>query len=84
MKVTFEPHLGRTMAINFNDKVLVVNPTTFFIGRSVLSVGIIAIAVGVITQFTGDFLLPANLWLALSIPTTVAGAMVLWSSLRKN
>ncbi len=72
------------MAINFNDKVLVVNPTTFFIGRGVLLVGIVAIVAGAITHFTGDFFLPTNLWIALGVPTVVAGAMVLWSSLRKN
>ncbi len=72
------------MAIDFNDKVLVVNPTSFFIGRSILAVGIIAIAVGVITHFTGDFLMPVNLWIALGVPTAPAGAAVMWSALRKN
>jgi hypothetical protein len=38
------------MAINFNDKVLVVNPTIFFIGRSVLGMGLIAIVLGIVTQ----------------------------------
>ncbi len=72
------------MAINFNDKVLIVNPTSYFIGRGVLLVGIVAIAVGVITQFTGDFYLPANLWIAIGVPTAAAGALVMWSALRKN
>ena len=72
------------MAINFNDKVLIVNPTSYFIGRSVLTVGIVAIAVGVITHFTGDLLLPANLWIALGVPTVPAGVMLMWSALRKN
>lgn len=72
------------MAINFNDKVLIVNPTSYFIGRGVLAVGIVAIAVGVITHFTGDFILPANLWIALGVPTAPAGALVMWSALRKN
>ncbi len=72
------------MAINFNDKVLVVNPTIFFIGRSVLGMGLIAIVLGIVTQFTGDFLVPANLWVAFGIPATVAGAIVTHSALRKN
>jgi hypothetical protein len=72
------------MGLNFNDKVLIVNPTSFFIGRSVLSVGMIAIVVGVVTHFTGDFLLPSSLWIAVGIPTAVAGGLVLWSALRKN
>jgi hypothetical protein len=72
------------MAINFNDKVLIVNPTSYFIGRSVLAVGIASILLGVITLFTGDFLLPANLWIALGVPTTVAGTIVMRSALRKN
>jgi hypothetical protein len=72
------------VAINFNDRVLIVNPTSFFIGRSVLTGGIIAIVVGTITHFTSDFLLPASLWIALGIPTCFAGGAVLWSALRKN
>jgi hypothetical protein len=72
------------MAINFNDKVMIVNPTSYFIGRSVLSIGVIAITVGIITHFTGDFLLPANLWIALGIPTAPAGVIMMFSALRKN
>ncbi len=72
------------MAIDFNDKVLVVNPTSYFIGRAVLAVGVVWITLGVITHFTGDFLLPANLWIAMGVPTAPAGAFVMWSAVRKN
>jgi hypothetical protein len=72
------------MAIDFNDKVLVTNPTTHYLGRGVLCVGIVAIAVGIITHFTGDFILPASAWCAFGIPTAVIGWIFLQSGLTKN
>jgi hypothetical protein len=72
------------MAINFNDKVLVTNPTTHFLGRGVLTVGIIEIIVGVVTHFTGDLLLPADAWCALGIPTAVVGFIFFRNGLTKN
>jgi hypothetical protein len=72
------------MAINFNDKVLVTNPTSYYLGRGVLSVGLIAIATGAITHFTGDFLLPAAAWCAAGVPTLFVGWILMRSGLTKN
>ena len=72
------------VAINFNDKILVTNPTAHFLGRGVFCVGIIAIAVGVITYFTGDILLPALAWCALGVPTVFIGWILMKSGLTKN
>lgn len=72
------------MAINFNSKVLVVNPTSFFIGSSVLGVGIVVIALGIITQYTSDFLLPALVWVACGVPAVGAGVIMMFSALRRN
>ena len=72
------------MAINFSDKILVTNPTTFHLGRGVGCIGIIAIVVGVITHFTGDFLIPALAWCALGVPIMVIGGILMRSGLTKN
>jgi hypothetical protein len=72
------------VAINFNDKVLVTNPTTYHLGRGIVCGGIIAIIIGVITHFTGDCLLPAPAWCALGIPTTVIGEIFRRNGLTKN
>ena len=72
------------MAINFNDRILVTNPTTHYLGRGVLAVGIIAIAVGLITHFTGDIVLPAPAWCAFGVPTAAIGFILLKSGLTKN
>lgn len=72
------------MGINFNDKVLVTNPTTHYLGRGVLGLGIIAIGVGVITHFTGDMFLPAPMWCALGVPVMFVGWVLLRSGLTKN
>jgi len=72
------------MAINFSDKVLVTNPTTHYLGRGIVCVGIIAISVGIITYFTGDLLIPASAWCVLGIPITVIGGIFMRNGITKN
>ncbi len=71
------------MAINFSDKVLVTNPTTYYLGMGVLCTGLAAIAVGVITYFTGDILIPAPGWCAVGTPTAVIGGILMPFGLTK-
>ena len=72
------------MAINFSDKILITNPTSFNLGRGILLVGIIAILLGVITYFTGDFLMPTLIWCAAGAVTVVIGLIVRASGLTKR
>jgi hypothetical protein len=64
------------LAIDFNSKVMVTNPTIYHLGRGVAFVGIVAIASGIITHFTGDVMLPAKAWCALGVPPTVIGVIL--------
>jgi hypothetical protein len=64
------------MAINFSDKVLITNPTSFHLGQGILALGIIAVLVGLITYFTGDLLMPAAFWCAFGAPTLFIGAIL--------
>jgi hypothetical protein len=72
------------MAINFNDKVLITNPTTHYLGRGVLGVGILAILAGGITQFTGSYLLPPGAWCVLGLPPLAIGVILMKCGLTKN
>ena len=73
------------MAINFSDKVLITNPTSYHLGRGVLCTGILAIVVGLITHFAGcDVILPAMAWCALGAPTVVIGVVLRQSGLTRN
>lgn len=72
------------MAINFNDKVLVTNPTMHYLGRGILTVGIIAIIIGAVTHFTGDVLLPSQAWCAFGVPPVFIGFVLMRSGLTKN
>jgi len=72
------------MAINFNDKTLVTNPTSYYLGRGVLVIGIIAIVIGVITHFTGDIFLPAAAWCAFGVLPVFIGLVLMKSGLTKN
>ena len=65
------------MAIDFSNKILVTNPTTYYIGLSVAFAGIVAIIFGIITSFTGDILLPASGWCALGVPTAGTGGVLM-------
>ncbi len=72
------------MGINFNNKVLVANHTTHFLGRSVFLLGVTSIIIGVITLYTDNFLMAPSGWVAIGIPVGVIGLIMMISSLRKN
>jgi len=72
------------MAINFNDRILVTNPTTHYLGRGVFGVGISAILTGLITHFTGDILLPAAAWGAFGVPTVFIGGILMKCGMTRN
>jgi len=72
------------MAINFNNKVLVTNPTTYGLGLTVICVGITAIIVGIITLFTEDILIPGSGWCALGMPILVIGSILRTNGLTKR
>jgi hypothetical protein len=72
------------MAIDFSNKMLVTNPTTYNLGRTVVCTGIAAIGIGLITQFTGDVLLPSMAWCVFGTPTIVIGVILMRSGLTRN
>jgi hypothetical protein len=72
------------VGINFNNKVLVTSPTTHFLGRSVFCVGVTSIIIGVITLYTDNFLMEPSGWIAIGIPVSAIGLIMMRSALRKN
>jgi hypothetical protein len=81
-KLTFETTF---VAINFSDKVLITNPTSYHLGRTVICAGILVVLVGVITHFIGeDVLLPSMAWCAIGAPTIIIGVVFRQSGLTRN
>ncbi len=72
------------MGINFNDKILVTNPTTYYLGLGIVCTGILIILVGAITYFTGDFLMPPVAWGVLGTPALVTGGIFMACGLTKS
>jgi hypothetical protein len=70
--------------MDLSNNMLVTNPTTYSLGKCVISAGIAVIITGVITQYTGDILLPALAWCAFGIPTTVIGGIFMAAGVRRN
>jgi hypothetical protein len=71
------------MAINFSNKVLVTNPTSYHLGRAICFAGIAAVIFGLVTLYTGDFLFPAKAWCAFGVPIAVIGIFFARSGLTK-
>jgi hypothetical protein len=71
------------VAINFSDRILITNPTAYHLGRTIVFVGLLAIATGTITYFTGEFLMPALAWVAAAVPTLFIGGLLIACGLTK-
>jgi hypothetical protein len=64
------------VAIDFSERTLITNPTAYHLGRAIVFIGFVVIAVGAVSWFTTDIGLPARAWFALSVPTLVIGLIV--------
>ena len=64
------------MAIDFSAKILVTNPATYNLGRVIACAGVVALIIGITTQFTADLLIPASAWCAFAIPIMVVGGIL--------
>ena len=71
------------MAVDFSEKIQITNPTAFYLGRLIAIAGLVLLAVGLVTMYTGDLLIPAMAWCALSIPALGIGAILIAVSLTK-
>jgi len=72
------------VAIDFSARTLITNPTVYSLGRGVIVIGLILIAVGAISYLTTDILMPAPAWFAMAVPTMVVGTILIASSKRKR
>jgi hypothetical protein len=72
------------VAIDFSDRILIVNPTAYHLGRSIVFIALIAIAIGGISCFTGEILMPALAWVAAAVPAIAIGAILIASGVRKS
>lgn len=72
------------MAIDFNAKTHITNPTAYSLGRGVIFAGIMALAIGAISWFTTDIIMPATAWFAVAVPTLVTGIIMMKCSRGKS
>jgi hypothetical protein len=72
------------VAIDFSDRILITNPTSYHLGRGILFVGLVDLAIGGITYyFDQDFLLPPLAWCIMSAPTLAIGGILMACGLTK-
>lgn len=79
-----KPYPDVPVAINFSDKILIVYPTAFYLGRAAIIIAFVSIAVGVASCFFGDVLMPARVWIAAAVPIIAIGGMLIGMSLRRG
>ncbi len=72
------------MAIDFSDRILITNPTAYHLGRSIVFVALIAIAVGGLADCTGASLMPAVAGGAGARPASGSGAGLSAAGVRKS
>ena len=71
------------MAIDFSGRILVIHPVAFDLGRSILFLGTIVIVIGVVTCFSGAFLMPTLAWFAAAVPTLAIGGILVGCSVTR-
>jgi hypothetical protein len=71
------------VAIDFSNKLLIIHPAAFNLGRCIIVLGVLAVIVGVVTSYTGQFFEPPSVWFAAAVPTIgIGGAFVACSMTR--
>ncbi len=71
------------MAIDFSNRLLIIHPAAFNLGRCVIGLGVLGIIAGAVTSYTGPFFLPPSVWFAGAVPTIgIGGAFVACSMTR--
>ena len=78
-----QPHQDVPVALDFSDKILIIHPTAFHLGRSILFLGLIAIAIGAVTCFSGPLFIPALAWFAASVPILGIGTILVVTSVTR-
>jgi hypothetical protein len=71
------------MALNFSNKILVTNPTSYYLGGWIIGAGLLALLACPVTLFTGEVLLPPMAWCALGVPTSVIGGIFVMCGLTR-
>jgi len=71
------------VAVDFSEKIQITNPVAFYLGRFIAIAGLVVLAIGLVTMYTGDILLPALAWCALAIPALGIGAILIAVSVTK-
>ena len=69
--------------MDLSNKFLIIHPSAFYLGWSIIILGILAVIAGAIACFGAQFFLPASIWFAASVPTIgIGGSFVACSMTR--
>jgi hypothetical protein len=71
------------MGTIFRNGFLVLHPAAFDLGRSIVLLGFVVIAIGLTTCFTGAFLIPTPVWFIAAIPTFAVGTILVCCSVTR-
>jgi hypothetical protein len=71
------------VALDFSNKVLIIHPVAYSLGRFIIVLGVLALIVGAVTSYTGQFFVPPSIWFAGSVPTIGIGGAFLACSMTR-
>ncbi len=71
------------MALDFSNKVLIIHPAAFNLGRCIVALGVLGLIAGAVTSYTGQFFVPPSIWFAGSVPTIGVGGAFLACSMTR-
>jgi hypothetical protein len=71
------------VALDFSNKVLIIHPAAFNLGRLIIVLGVLALIVGVVTSYTGELFILPSLWFAGAVPTIGVGGVFVACSMTR-
>ena len=71
------------MALDFSNKVLIIHPAAFNLGRLIIALGVLAVVAGAVTSYTSQFFVPPSIWFAAAAPTIGIGGAFLACSMTR-
>ena len=78
------PKTYQDVPVDFSARILITNPAIYHLGRGIVFFALIAIAIGCVSFYAGDFLIPAMGWVAGGVPAFITGAILIGCAVRKS
>jgi hypothetical protein len=59
--------------MDLSNKFLIIHPAAFYLGWSIIILGVLAVIAGAVSYFGGQVFFPASIWFAAAVPTIGVG-----------